>query len=138
MQKVRIICLDSDKKNAVAALHKLGMLDLRKSSLELDDEAAGLELSEIQDSIINIEGAINALAKQEVVKESHQGLDAVLQRAKSSRKTTERIYGLLEKKKQIEDDSIVSDYAFRVAGFFKGMQACLLCMWRADQVPPPL
>ena len=122
MQKVRIICLDSDKKNAVAALHRLGMLDLRKSSLPLEEETAGQEFSEISDSIMSIEGAMNALGKQKVSKESHPDLNTILQRARNSRKTTEQIYRLLEKKKQIEDDSVISDYAFRVAELFKGMR----------------
>ena len=35
MRKVRIICLTQDKKPVIAGLHGLGVIDLRKSALQI-------------------------------------------------------------------------------------------------------
>ena len=119
MQKVRIICLNSDKKEVVAALHRMGMLDLRKSALSLENDSPEGSLSTLSDSILSIEGAMNILEKQKVYKEKHGSIEEVLARIDECKKITDRIYNLLDKKKQIEEDNAVSDYAMRVAVLFK-------------------
>ncbi len=119
MQKIRIICLNSDKKKVVAALHRMGMLDLRKSSLSLENDSPEGSVSTLSDSILSIEGAMNVLEKQKVTREKHGSVEEVLARADACRKTTEKIYSLLNRKKQVEEDNTLSNYALRVAELFK-------------------
>ena len=63
MQKVRIVCLDKDRQRIVAALHTAGILDLRKSKLELADDSAAELFTELSDTEIRLAGAIRLLKK---------------------------------------------------------------------------
>ena len=63
MQKVRLICLDSDKKEVISALHAAGIMDLRKSSLELQDDRPLEHMTELSDMEIRLAGALAVLGK---------------------------------------------------------------------------
>ncbi len=63
MQKVRIVCLQRDRKGAVAALHRAGIIDLRKSRLELSDDSPENYIVELSNAEIRLAGAIALLAK---------------------------------------------------------------------------
>ncbi len=63
MQKVRLICLDSDKKEVISALHGAGIMDLRKSSLDLQDDRPLEHMTELSDMEIRLAGALAVLGK---------------------------------------------------------------------------
>ena len=64
MQKVRLVCLGKDKDRVVAALHRFGMLDMRKSRLDLGDDAAPEYVGELSELIVRVGGALNLLEKK--------------------------------------------------------------------------
>jgi V/A-type H+-transporting ATPase subunit I len=121
MQKVRIICLEADKGSVVAALHRLGMLELRKSELQLSDDVPQQHSSEISDMLIRTEGAILALSKQPLTSESHPEWNRVLDEGRAKMKVIERVYSLIDSRKQITEDQALSDYAGSVAEMFTGI-----------------
>ena len=63
MSKVRIICLGKDRYSVVSSLHKLGLVDLRKSTLPLSDDTLPENHPKINDMLIKVEGAIGILGK---------------------------------------------------------------------------
>ena len=63
MQKVRLICLDSDKKEVISALHAVGIMDLRKSALDLQDDRPLEHMTELSDMEIRLAGALAVLGK---------------------------------------------------------------------------
>ena len=72
MKRIRIICLEDDREDVVASLHRLGTLDLRKSELNLSDAAPSESSSTISDLLIKFEGAIQPLPKAAVKLEKHR------------------------------------------------------------------
>jgi V/A-type H+-transporting ATPase subunit I len=99
MQKVRIVCLERDRKSVVDALHRAGLLDLRKSKLDLADDSAAEHFTELSDSEIRLAGAIRLLKKpkekkkQKHIPERHLGVNEIISSITGSR-IINRIYSL--------------------------------------------
>ncbi len=107
MQKVRIVCLDKDRRGVVSSLHKVGILDLRKSALELADDTAAEHFTALSDAEIRLAGAIALLKKpkkvdktgRHVVAERHIDAEGLISTI-ASLKAVDRIYALdVERKK---------------------------------------
>lgn len=122
MQKVRIICLENDKGSVVAALHRLGMLEIRKSDLQLSDDQPMEHSSELSDMLIKTEGALQSLSKRPLKQERHLEAEKLLQHGRTKMKVVERTYSLLDERKQIMEDQSLLRYAEEVAGMFSGTE----------------
>lgn len=108
MQKVRLVCLDRDKAKVVSALHGVGILDLRKSKLELSDDNAAAHFTELSDAEIRLAGALALLKAPDKQKrgdlkfDKHAHMDpAELVATLSGLKPVDRIYEL-SKERQVE------------------------------------
>ncbi len=120
MQKVRIICLERDKGSAVAALHRFGMLELRKSSLALADDSAPQDMSAISEMLIKIDGALQYLSPTPSRHEGHMGIGKLLAEGKAAMAVTEKIYSLADERKKISEEQAVLGYAQETATMFLG------------------
>ncbi len=121
MEKVRIVALEEDKNNVVAALHRMGILDLRKSKLETQDDKPASYSTEISDSLIKVNGALQILPKREVKDEKHISLQKLLTEVKST-KLLDHVYELSNETKSVEEDMAALDNAEHIATAFEGLQ----------------
>ncbi len=72
MSKLRVICLEKDKKNVIKNMHQAGAMDLRNSTLELNDDKPSEGTAEISDALIKVSGALSIL-KEAKVKHGKKG-----------------------------------------------------------------
>ena len=121
MQKVRIIFLEEDKDSVVAALHKLGMLDLRKSELQLGDDQPQERASLISDMFIKTDGALQSLSGRTVRSEKHLEGERLLKYGQSKMKVADRVYSLLDQRKQASENQSLIEYARDAAEKFSGI-----------------
>ena len=121
MEKVRIIALEGDKEAVVAELHSLGIIDLRKSGLELADDRPAAYSTDLSDSLIRINGALQLIGKQPVVPERHLPLAELLEKARSPR-SVDKIYGLSGEQRDLREDLAALGYAERIAVAFAGLK----------------
>ncbi len=63
MEKVRMLFSDRLKDKVISYLHENGFLDIRKSRLELEDDAPSFELNELSELLIRVDGAIETIEK---------------------------------------------------------------------------
>jgi len=108
MQKVRIIALQPYKYNLISALHKLGVIDIRKSKLNLEDDKTIEKINLISERIIKITAALSILkkpVKEDNKKIKHGSLDEVLELSESANtnKILQDIFELNEQKKNLDE-----------------------------------
>lgn len=120
MQKVRIVSLEDDRTRVVAALHMMGALDLRKSELELGDEKPPAYSTDISDSLIKVNGALQLIPQDRVRSEAHMDVERLIAEVKKMG-VLNQAYDLGGEKKDIEDDMRALDYAQHIAFAFSGM-----------------
>ena len=120
MKRIRIICLEDEREDVVAALHRLGSLDLRKSELNLGDAAPPENSPAISDLLIKFEGAIQSLPKAMVKPEKHLSGWRLIRYAGSKSKATERIYSLKDSAKVVLEEQSALGYAIYVSSLFEG------------------
>ncbi len=58
MQKVRIVCLEKDRRGVVSTLYKAGILHLKKSALDLSDDSDAEYTTALSDIEIRLAGAL--------------------------------------------------------------------------------
>ncbi len=114
MQKVRLVCLGKDKDRVVTALHRFGMLDIRKSKLDLGNDAAPEYVGELSELIVRVGGALNLLEKKEVKPEKHMPMEQLIAEAKELGAIDE-IYNANEKIREIGEGERLLSYAERIA-----------------------
>jgi len=128
MQKVRIIGLQSDKHAVVEEMHRLGMIDIRKGTVDAADDAPSEMLNSISDMLIRVGGALQIIErkkkrseawKQPLHREEHKSSAELIDMLKKDH-VIERIYSLSEKKKELGDEISALENAERVAGLFAG------------------
>lgn len=117
MQKLRIVSLEQDRESVVAALHILGAIDLRKSKLKLEDDRPPSYSTEVSDSLIKVNGAMQLLQEQNVKPERHGDVSKMISDVKGMAVLNE-IYDLGTERKAIEDDQKALDYAEHIADAF--------------------
>jgi V/A-type H+/Na+-transporting ATPase subunit I len=120
MQKIRIVSLEADKGILVAALHTMGVIDLRKSKLELSDDRAASYATDVSDSLIRVNGALQLLTPQKVTPEKHIPLNALLEQVKNL-SVLGQTYDLGNERKALTDDNKAIDYAAHIATSFSGV-----------------
>ena len=123
MQKIRIIALDEAKANVIAALHVMGAIDLRKSKLELSDDKPASYSTDVSDSLIKINGALQLLPveKTRIKHEIHLGAEKAIEEVKTSAYINS-IYDLGNERKSISDDQKALDYAEHIAYLFRDVK----------------
>ncbi len=120
MQKVRVVSLDRDKGSVVAALHMMGVIDLRKSKLQLGDDRPASHAAEASDALIKVNGALQLLQSHSIKQERHMEVGKLLAEARKL-KVLNEIYDLGSERKLIEDDQKAVAHAERIASAFSGI-----------------
>ncbi len=119
MQKVRIIALDRNMHEIVSALQSIGILDLRKSRINVEDAKPSENAAEISELLIKCEGALNLLEKHDVKKQKHIPLQKLIKDARDE-KAIPRTYELGEQRQHIAEDNALLDYAIDSSEKLKG------------------
>ena len=119
MQKIRIIALDSDMHGITSALQSMGIIDLRKSKVSIDDNKPSEQAAALSELLIRFEGALHLLEKREVKKQKHVEIDRLIKDAKDE-KAVPRTYALGNERQQIRDDNALLDYAIDSSEKLKG------------------
>ena len=119
MQKVRIICLMEAKYGVVSGLHRIGVIDLRKSALDISDDAPLSNFAQLSELLIKVDGALSILDKRPIRKTGNIPPDTII---KSLANLTEldRVYALRNERQSINEDIKLLDYASMVAKYFIG------------------
>src|SRR5271157_4054192 len=109
MQKTRLVCLGRDRRNVVSALHRIGMIDLRKSKLELSDDSPADHYVALSDAQIRLAGAIALLRKpkkgmraEDAAPEKHISAEELISKV-SNLAAVSKIYSLDEERKKIHN-----------------------------------
>ena len=63
MQKIRIIGLQSQKERIIAELHRIGVIDIRKSALDMEDDRPAESLPDISELVVRYNSALSILEK---------------------------------------------------------------------------
>ncbi|MDE1851951.1 MAG: hypothetical protein KGH69_04675 [Candidatus Micrarchaeota archaeon] len=121
MQKVRIVAIDHDKGNVIAELHRLRIIDLRKSRLSLEDDKPLQESQGIAEMLIRVNGALQILKPQPIGTERHIPFHDMEKEVRGS-ESLKRIYELSAERKQINDEQQLLSYAERVSSMFSGIR----------------
>ncbi|MEM4088954.1 MAG: V-type ATPase 116kDa subunit family protein [Candidatus Micrarchaeaceae archaeon] len=128
MQKVRIIGLQSDKQAIVKAMHGLGVLDIRKASLQMADDAPSGFINEVSDALIRVGGALQIIErkkkrseawKRPARLEAHMDLATLLAKL-NGYEIIGRIYELNDSRKRLNDEISALRNAEHVARLFEG------------------
>ncbi len=121
MEKVRIVALEQDKNNVVAALHKEGIIDLRKSKLGIGDDRPAAYSTDVSDALIRVNGALQILGKREVKPERHMPLERALNEVRGA-KAIDQIYDLSNERKSLTEDMDALENAGRIGEAFRDLK----------------
>ncbi len=105
MEKVRIVCLESDKRQLISVLHNIGILDLRKSRLDLSDDVPAERFTALTEAKVKLTGALIVLGKpdkkeKEARAEKHMYSDELVP-AIIRMDAIDRAYALDKEKKEL-------------------------------------
>lgn len=120
MQRVRIIALGSDRYPVVSGLHKLGMIDLRKSDLQMSDDVPPQNYTQLSEMLIKVQGALDILGGK--AKPTHGKIiqiSAIDARFKELEDKIQRTYDLRDELQLISEDNkalLNADYVARCFG----------------------
>ena len=106
MQKIRIIALGSVRHELVRALHRMEVIDLRRSKLKLTDDVPSSDLPAISEMVVRMESVMSILGKPKTKEapklmeqvELHQLLNEVRNLG-----VVDRVFELSERKKTLAD-----------------------------------
>ncbi len=127
MQKVRIICLKGARYPVVAGLHRLGMMDLRKSELALGDDIPSEGYTRLSDMLIRVQGALDILGKRAMPEKQgkllgNRGTEARFGELEGKVK---EVYALRDGLESISEDNRALDNAEAVAKCFGSLKVNL-------------
>ncbi|MGC8479605.1 MAG: V-type ATP synthase subunit I [Candidatus Micrarchaeia archaeon] len=132
MSKIRIICLQEDMENAIKALHNLGMIELRRSKLQLREDQQSDYSNKLNEFLIKVDGAVSILnssiasdkkyknaklkniKKAQTQNQKHLSFEELSKKINSDAKLSE-VYELNTLRKTIEDELKLAKYAKSVA-----------------------
>ena len=123
MEKVRMLFSDRLKNEVIRYLHEQGFVDLRKSKLEIDDDAPSEELNTLSELLIKVNGAIQIVGEPKrprfEKKESKLGREELIKKVNKT-KYIDRLFELNSRIKENERDIEALDHAIYIASIFKG------------------
>ncbi|MGC8710043.1 MAG: V-type ATP synthase subunit I [Candidatus Micrarchaeia archaeon] len=127
MEKVRMLFLRNMKNEIIGYLHEQGFIDIRKSKLELPDEAPDAELNMLNENLIRINGALQILGEG-AYRKSEDSIEATRKISKerliekvSKLSYVEKIFSINGSIRELKEDIKDLEYAARVAGCFSGL-----------------
>ena len=130
MKKIRIICLEEDRHKLIESVHELGLLDIRKSEVSIQDDTVSEHMNELSDFFIKTNGALKILDNKinqlkikkdiKIEKISHIKLSKLLSEVKNE-KTLDKIYTFAERESLIDEDLQKLDDSYRIAKIFEGI-----------------
>jgi V/A-type H+/Na+-transporting ATPase subunit I len=118
MQKVRIICLREARYPVVSGLHKLGVLDLRKSDLAIGDDVPPANYTQISEMLIKVQGALDILGEKPVKVGKLLGESEIDARFGELEGKISSIYARRDEIQSIVEDNKALDNAAATAGYF--------------------
>ncbi|MGC8571701.1 MAG: V-type ATP synthase subunit I [Candidatus Micrarchaeia archaeon] len=107
MQKIRIISLEDNKYDLVKALHKLGALDIKQSSLALENDKALENIQIISEELIKLENALNFLnkPKKDIKKyKIKDDLNEILKLSADIKPLIEKIFAFIDNKRSLIEE----------------------------------
>ncbi|MEM3781560.1 MAG: V-type ATPase 116kDa subunit family protein [Candidatus Micrarchaeaceae archaeon] len=114
MTKVRAVFLEQSKQDVIRALHRIGIIDFRKSSLNLVEDSPLQYHQQIYDALIKLEGALALIPRQERgVRIKHMPLKKLLLAPRD--RHVKSIYAIAEELKSLKETLAKLEYARRVA-----------------------
>ena len=121
MRKIRIIALGKDRERIVAAAHRIGVIDLRKSILPLPDDIPPESGAALSDMLVRIEGCLGILEKREIKGEAHLPPGILARKVAALSEAIDSIYALSTRRKQMLEEGKALDYAEHVASAFSSI-----------------
>ncbi len=131
MTKLRLICLQSDLEHVIQILHKLNVIELRKSKLELKEEQQSELSNKLNELLVKVDGSISILStlekkknKNDIIpmnKVKHMELSELSKKINSDESITE-IYSLNQKEKELEDEIKLLKYAEETSEKFSNIK----------------
>lgn len=124
MQKVRIIALNEVKYELIKSLHDLGVIEIRKSSLELSEDKALDQFPDISKRLVRFQGALAILkvpkkGSSHIKFQKHMSVEELFKKCDSF-KVVDEIYNLDNERKQINERMKAIDEALNTAELFEG------------------
>ncbi len=126
MEKIRIIGLQSQKDRLVRELHRLGVIDIRKSKLEMQDDKPGDALPEISELLVRYHSAqviLDRYIKKNPpvpkIKEEQLAVRSLVDKA-AAFKTVGEVLSMEERKTYLENELSRVEAASKVASLFVG------------------
>ena len=125
MQKVRIIALNEIKYELIKALQDLGVIDIRRSGLQLGDDRALDQFPDISTRLIRFEGALAILKKPRketahIKFSKHMSLENLF-KACDRFDVVNEIFRLNDERKGINENSKPVEEALTIATLFEGV-----------------
>ncbi len=128
MQKVRVVGLQGQKGKVVEELHRMGVIDLRKSALKIEDDLPGEALPEVSELLVKfnsakviMENCLKGMKKEKVkfTQEKQLKTEELIEAAKSF-KAVGNIASLEERRMAIENELAKVAAARATASYFVG------------------
>ncbi len=130
MKKIRIICLEEDKRKLIESVHELGLLDIRKSEVSIQDDTVLESIDELSDIFIKTNGALKILDNKinqlkikkdiKIEKIHHINIGKLINEVKNE-KVLGNIYMFAERENLIDEDLQKLDDSYRIAKIFEGI-----------------
>ncbi len=125
MEKVRMLFSNRLKNEVIRYLHEHGFVDLRKSKLEIDDDAPSEELNTLSELLIKVNGAIQIIGEPKrprfEKKESKLEREELIKKVNGT-KYIGRLFELNSRIKENERSIEALDHAIYIASIFKGIR----------------
>ncbi len=121
MRKVRILCLEKDRRGVIRILHRLGVIDLRRSKLNLQDIQPQEELNTVNELLVRVDGAISVLEKRDTHRTQNMNFSELSKKVRDNA-VIDEIYTLSGRSKALEDENKLLEYADSVAMSFNGFR----------------
>lgn len=123
MQKVRIIALSGARYPVVSELHKLGVIDLRKSDLPISDDVPPENYTQISEMLIKVQGALDIIsAGKKIQKETRPGkligVQHIDDKFKELEAKIQKAYDLRDQIQSLTEDNKALANAGEIAGYF--------------------
>ncbi len=120
MYKVRVISLETGLRTVVQTFHKLGVIELRRTKLGLNEVQTQEYINAINELLVRVDGALTILEKPQKSlnaepknKIKHMPFEELSKKINGD-KTLVEIYSLNDKKKELEDELKLATSALSV------------------------
>lgn len=122
MQKIRLVALEEEKYYIIRELQRMGVVDIRKSSLGLADDEALKQIVEVSELLVKFRSALSFLKapRREIKPEQQLQLPELLERCRSTTEVGE-VNLLVEKKRELKERIKGTEDELSTASLFEGI-----------------